>query len=50
MFVSNLYKRYFILHPFLYEYAYKLGASYKVCIKDYTMSFIDSDKRNSLWI
>ena len=32
-FVSTLYKRYFILHPFLYEYAYKLGVSYKVCIK-----------------
>ena len=32
-FVSTLYKRFLILHPFLYEYAYKLGVSYKVCIK-----------------
>ena len=32
-FVSTLYKKYFIFHPFLYEYAYKLGVSYKVCIK-----------------
>jgi hypothetical protein len=28
-----LYKRYFILNPFLHEYAYNLDVSYKVCIK-----------------
>ena len=32
-FVLTLYKRYFIFYPLLYEYAYKLGVSYKVCIR-----------------
>ncbi|MDG2403803.1 MAG: hypothetical protein P8M25_02275, partial [Paracoccaceae bacterium] len=35
-FVSTLYKRYFILHPFLFEYTYNLGVSYKVCTKEIT--------------
>ena len=32
-FVSSLYKRYFIFYPLFYEYAYKIGISYKVCIR-----------------